>query len=415
VITAQPSGGPWPTSTVGAHFDVQLGKMLDAARNVGDRKAYLGNRAIKWGRIDLSAAGLVPLTREDRVRYRLRANDLIVCEGGEVGRAAIWRDELAECYYQKALHRLRSKTDFDPRVMMALLEYWSEIRAFDTFVTQTSIAHLPRASFLTMPLPVIPSCEQARIAEALDDVNSLIIALESRIEKGNAIKQGMMQQLLTGKTRLPGFEGVWKERSMGSLGTTYGGLFGKTGDDFGVGSGRYIPFMAVMADVLVTERSLMMVQVDKRERQNTVRTDDLIFNTSSETPDELAMCAAVGDMPADTYLNSFCFGFRLTASDVADPLFLAYTFRSGVGRQLMRALAQGVIRYNLSRSHFRNVMVTLPPVDEQRAIAQVLDDAASGIGVLRDRLAKAKAIKRGMMQELVTGRTRLRAEEAVTA
>lgn len=83
MIATRPKDGPWPTSTVGVHFDVQLGKMLDAERNAGEPKPYLGNRAVQWGSIDVSAAGVVPLTREDQVRFRLRTNDLLVCEGGD--------------------------------------------------------------------------------------------------------------------------------------------------------------------------------------------------------------------------------------------------------------------------------------------------------------------------------------------
>jgi type I restriction enzyme S subunit len=194
---------------------------------------------------------------------------------------------------------------------------------------------------------------------------------------------------------------------MGSLGTTYGGLVGKTREDFGVGQAQYIPFMAIMGGVRVTRQSLLKVRVANGERQNAVKTGDLLFNTSSETPDELAMCAVAKGLPVDTYVNSFCFGFRLCDDDTADSLFLAYLFTSGVGRRLMKALAQGAIRYNLSRSQFRKVVVTLPPLDEQRAMAAALSDADELIEGLQRLVAKKEAIKQGMMQQLLTGEARL--------
>ena len=255
---------------------------------------------------------------------------------------------------------------------------------------------------------------QRQIAEVLTDIDRQITVLDRVIAKKEAIKQGMMQQLLTGETRLPGFTGAWKEWSMRSLGKPYGGLVGKTKEDFGVGEARYVPFMAVMARVRVTGQSLLRVRVGSAERQNVIKNDDLLFNTSSETPDELAMCAVATDLPADTYLNSFCFGFRLYSADTADSLFLAYLFRSEAGRQLMKTYAQGAIRYNLSRAQFRNVVVVLPPIDEQRAIAGVLNDIDSVIGALQDVHAKAKSIKQGIMQELLTGRTRLPVVEDAT-
>ena len=79
----------WEVSTVGQEFEIKLGKMLDAEKNVGILKPYIGNRAVQWGQIDITDLSTVPMTRSDIVRFRLREGDLLVCEGGEVGRAAI--------------------------------------------------------------------------------------------------------------------------------------------------------------------------------------------------------------------------------------------------------------------------------------------------------------------------------------
>jgi type I restriction enzyme S subunit len=211
------SGMDWGQSTVGQQFEVQLGKMLDAARNVGELKPYLGNRAVQWGKIEVAAAGVVPMTRSDLPRYRLRRGDLLVCEGGEVGRAAIWRGELPECYFQKALHRLRPKVGYDARLMLALLEYWASVAAFTNYVTQTSIAHLPRDKFVQMPLLVPGASEQELLAEVFDDLQDQVAMLKRLLVKKQAIKQGMMQELLTGKTRLPGFTEPWREVRLGDV------------------------------------------------------------------------------------------------------------------------------------------------------------------------------------------------------
>jgi len=88
----------WNVTTIGDEFSIQLGKMLDAEKNVGVPKPYLGNRAVQWGQIDLSDIGFIKLTSSDLQRFRLREGDLLVCEGGEIGRAAIWRQSIEECY-----------------------------------------------------------------------------------------------------------------------------------------------------------------------------------------------------------------------------------------------------------------------------------------------------------------------------
>ena len=205
----------WRVSTIGAEFRVQLGKMVDAAKNSGVPKPYLGNRSVKWGRIDIDDIDTVPMTRADLQRFRLRQGDLLVCEGGEIGRAAIWDDPIPECYYQKALHRLRSKRGYDVYLMMSLLELWVSTGYLANYVTQTSIAHLPKDKLEIVPVPVPAPHEQCAIAEALSDVDRLLAALDTLIAKKRCIKQAAMQQILAGKTRLQGFAGEWKARTNG--------------------------------------------------------------------------------------------------------------------------------------------------------------------------------------------------------
>jgi type I restriction enzyme, S subunit len=195
-------GQPWGASAVGNEFDIQLGKMLDAGKNAGVAKPYIGNSAVQWGRIDTSDLPIVRMSPRDIERYRLRKGDLLVCEGGDVGRAAIWEAPMDECYYQKALHRLRPRADYDVRFMAALLELWSMNGVFSGYVTQTSIAHLPQDRFARLPLPVPSATEQRNIADVLCDMDSEMSALEALLDKTRALKQGMMQELLTGRTRL---------------------------------------------------------------------------------------------------------------------------------------------------------------------------------------------------------------------
>ena len=185
----------WAESTVGEQFDIQLGKMLDSSRNMGTTKPYLGNRAVQWRHIDVSACGLVPMSDSDIRRYRLVKGDLLVCEGGEVGRAAVWQDELPECYFQKALHRLRPKHGYSPNIMLSLLEHWAKSGYFSGQVSQTSIAHLTRDTLSRLALPVPTQAEQEVLADLVDDLHDQVSALERLIAKKQAVKQGVMQQL----------------------------------------------------------------------------------------------------------------------------------------------------------------------------------------------------------------------------
>ena len=257
---------------------------------------------------------------------------------------------------------------------------------------------------ITLP-PTI--AEQERIAGALSSIDTLIGALTEQIEKKRHIKQGAMQQLLTGKKRLAGFTGEWKSVKLGEIGETYSGLSGKTADDFGKGDAQYITFLNILNNPIIDTTIFERVQVRSGERQNVVHCGDLFFNTSSETPEEVGICAVILDEIENLYLNSFCFGFRLL-DETIDGKYLAYYFRSKEGREIMTTLAQGATRYNLSKSSFCKAEILLPPtIAEQTAIAAVLSGMDTEIAVLEKKRDKYIAIKSGMMQNLLTGKIRL--------
>jgi type I restriction enzyme S subunit len=239
------------------------------------------------------------------------------------------------------------------------------------------------------------------------------------IEKKRNIKQGAIQELLgmrneecgmrnVPRRRLAGFSGAWVEKRLGDCGFCFNGLTGKSGSDFGHGKACYITFLNVLTNVVIDSSIFEPVDICSGENQNEVRRGDIFFNTSSETPEEVGLCAVLEEDVKSVYLNSFCFGFRITDNDVSGR-FLAYWFRASAGRALMTSLAQGSTRYNLSKDAFREACVCIPPtLAEQRAIATVLSDMDAEIAALEAKRAKYESIKQGMMQELLTGKTRLK-------
>jgi type I restriction enzyme S subunit len=267
--------------------------------------------------------------------------------------------------------------------------------------------NLSKSKFIRIKLALPPYKEQRAIAGALSDVDALIAELDVLIQKKQQIKKGAMQQLLTGKKRLPGFSGAWEEKKLEEIGNTYNGLSGKRGADFGDGNHPYIPFLNVMNNPVIDISRFDSVKIKAGESQSTAVKGDLFFNTSSETPEEVGMCSVLLEEIENLHLNSFCFGFRLFKEDEVVPQFLAYYFRSQYGREHMKALAQGSTRYNLSKSKFIKIEVALPSYEEQKAIAQILRDMDAEIQALESKRDKYKQIKQGMMQELLTGKTRL--------
>ena len=267
--------------------------------------------------------------------------------------------------------------------------------------------NLSKRHFLALEVPVPPLREQRAIAAVLSDVDELIGSLEALIAKKRDIKKAAMQQLLTGRIRLPGFAGEWETITLGEIGETFGGLAGKVSADFGDGRARYIAFLDVLEKVVLTRQRFERVSVARSESQNRVMVGDVLFNATSETPEELAMGSMVVVDADELYLNSFCFGYRIANRDRCDPLFLAYFSRGIPGRRAIYALAQGATRYNLSKKRFLMLGFPLPPLPEQQAIATVLYDMDAAIAALESRLDKTRAIKQGVMQQILTGSIRL--------
>ena len=258
---------------------------------------------------------------------------------------------------------------------------------------------------ISIPLP--NETEQQAIANVLSDTDQLIQSLKTLISKKKDIKKGTMQELLTGKKRLQGFTEEWETKKLGNVGRTISGLSGKTKGDFDAGNARFITFMNVMSNVVIDTSILEKVNIKQGETQNTFKKGDLFFNTSSETPEEVGMCAVLLEDIGEVYLNSFCFGYRLNDEEL-DGLFLSYLINSNIGRSIFESLAQGATRYNLSKTNFNNVTLSVPKnINEQIVITQILSDIDAEIKALEQQLQKIQALKKGMMQELLTGRMRL--------
>ncbi|MBQ0090634.1 MAG: restriction endonuclease subunit S [Prevotellaceae bacterium] len=200
----------------------------------------------------------------------------------------------------------------------------------------------------------------------------------------------------------------WVCKQIGTIGYTYNGITGKTKSDFGVGNARYITFLNILNNPQIDTKIFERVNITDKDGQNAVIKGDLFFNTSSETPEEVGICSTLTEEVQNVYLNSFCFGFRLTDKEL-DGLYLSYYFRSHNGRALMTMLAQGATRYNLSKENFNKSYIGVPSTkNEQHRIAQVLSDIDALIASLSRTIEKKRLMKQGAMQQLLTGKTRIK-------
>lgn len=331
-----------------------------------------------------------------------RGSILFVCIGSTIGKCGVASTELTSNQQINAI--FPSPIFSEDYLYYAMAAAAPRVRAL---AGEQAVPLVNKTQFSETYVPLPPLPEQRAIAQALSDVDALLATLDQVIAKKRDLRQATMQQLLTGKTRLPGFCGKWQKKPLGELGATYGGLTGKTKSDFGVGAAKYVTFMNVMTNTVIDCTAFEQVNVTASETQNRVLRGDLLFNGSSETPEEVAFCSLMADEVPDLYLNSFCFGFRLFDDQQVDGLFLTYYIRANPGREMMKSLAQGSTRYNLSKTALCGASVLLPLKEEQAAIAEVLSGMDAELIALEARRDKTRNIKQAMMQELLTGKTRL--------
>ncbi|MDP2797314.1 MAG: restriction endonuclease subunit S [Methanoregula sp.] len=195
----------WEIRTVNELFDSKLGKMLSPVSKTGKfSKPYLRNANVQWGRVDISDLYEMDFSESSYDRYALIFGDVLICEGGEIGRTAIWRDEIKECYYQKAIHRLRPRDDristefFSYHMMYAFLigKTYSELG------TTTTIAHLPGMKLKALLVPVPPRQVQDKIVTLLESIDQKLAAEQSHKEALDTLFASLLHDLMTAKIRV---------------------------------------------------------------------------------------------------------------------------------------------------------------------------------------------------------------------
>ena len=322
---------------------------------------------------------LVSATDRRRLRaYSLDIDDIVFSRVGSVDRNALIRETEAGWLFSGRLLRVR------PRKKRAYAPYLSyqfhgesfKQRVRDVAVGQT-MASLNTSILrnVKVVLPTLP--EQRAITEALGDVDALIAGLERLIAKKRDLKQAAMQQLLTGQTRLPGFSGEWEAKRLGHVLRV---RHGKSQRHVAAADGIY-PILATGGEI--------------------GRTDHYLY----DKPSVLIGRKGTIDEPqyAETPFWTIDTLFFTEIANDASPKFIFYMFKTIKWRSYNEA--SGVP--SLNASTIENIEVRLPKLREQTAIATVLSDMDAEIEALERRLAKTRALKQGMMQELLTGRTRL--------
>ncbi|HIA2682303.1 TPA: restriction endonuclease subunit S [Escherichia coli] len=365
--------------------------------------------------------GRVQVTDKQLEGYQLKYGDVLFNRTSEtfdeIAIAAIYLDNAIATFGGFVIRARPKGNQIDPAYSVFLFQsksYRSQVVKLGQGAIRANIGQkdLARVCILVPPL-----AEQKKIAQILSTWDKAISVTEKLLTNSQQQKKALMQQLLTGRKRLRDengvrFSGEWEYTIFGNLGDTYTGLTGKTKEDFGAGK-PYIPYINIFKNSRIDIQNLEYVQVNDDERQSVVKYGDIFFTTSSETPEEVGMSSVLLEEVSEVFLNSFCFGFRLNNFETLIPKYARYLFRSEHVRRQISTLGQGATRYNLSKRQLIKLELKLPCVEEQQKIAAVLSAADAEISTLEKKLACLRDEKKALMQQLLTGKRRVKVDEAV--
>lgn len=398
--------GEWKKVRLGDLFDI--GNGYTPSKNVPQ---FWTNGTIPWFRMeDIRENGRI---LKDSIQHVTKeavkstglfpANSIIISTTATIGEHALLiADSLANQQFSFLVRKLNRIDSMDIMFIFYhcfLLGDWCRSKSNAGGLLAVNMEDLRNYYF---SLPSLP--EQQKISEYFTEIDRAISLQTEKLSKLKQIKAASLQNMfpqegqMLPKVRFAGFEGEWERVCIGDLGTTYSGLSGKGKSDFGDGNAFYITFLNVLNNAVIDVSKLERVNIREAEKQNMVRKGDLLFNTSSETPEEVGFCSFVADDLENVYLNSFCFGLRIDSSICGT--FFSYIMRSNVGRRLMAFLAQGATRYNLSKKNFCNSFISLPSLPEQQAIANYFTKLDRKIELETQKLEKLKQIKSACLSKM---------------
>lgn len=388
----------------------------------GEGAIAIGGKHISKNYLDLSDAEYISWKKYyESPEIMVKQGDIVLAQRGTLGKSALIKSDIGPATINPSLV-LINKIKCNNLYLIYNMQSSSVTDYILQINSQTSIPMISQKQIEGIKIAIAKlDCEQAAIATALSDVDSLISALTKKIEKKKAIKQGLMQQLLTGKKRLPGYEknrepvqtewGAipkdWKTLSIGKCCSIKAriGWQGLKKSEY-LSSGEY---------VLVTGTDFLNGRIDwkscvyvskKRYEQDAniqiVKHDILITKDGT-----IGKVAFLDDVPCLGTLNSGIFVVR-SHSEELDQCYLSKIFESFIFDAFLESLVAGSTINHLYQKDFVHFKFPVPPTkSEQTAIANILSDCDSEIAALEEKRDKYKEIKQGMMQQLLTGKIRL--------
>lgn len=197
IIGGIPEG--WEQRALGELADVRLGKMLDEKKNRGSPRPYLANVNVRWGSFDICELRTMRFEDSEIEKYGLRDGDIVMCEGGEPGRCALWKDQAPGMMVQKALHRIRSRAGFDNLFLYHCLLYVAKSGRLGGLFTGATIKHLPREKLITVRVDIPPERLVRAFVDFVAPIEAQLRVLEGAIRRATEARDLLLPRLMSGE------------------------------------------------------------------------------------------------------------------------------------------------------------------------------------------------------------------------
>ena len=348
---------------------------------------------LHYGLIHVGLPTMVDLTRDNlpNIKEDNMPKNFELCKEGDVAFADASEDtnevakpieffDLAGKNIVCGLHTIHGR-DNKNKTVIGFKGYAFSSSAFHNQIRRiaqgTKIYSISTKNFSECFIGIPSKVEQTKIATLLRLIDERIATQNKIIDK--------LQSLISGLNDFLHLQVGGSSTSFEELGTSYSGLSGKSGDDFGKGK-PYITYLNIYSNSIVNEEQVDYVVIGNNEKQNTLLYGDLLFTLSSETPDEVGIGAVYLGESDKYYLNSFCFGLHMTATNKVYSPYLAYLVSNSVFRKFIYPLAQGSTRFNLQKNDFMKKKFSLPTFENQKEIARTLNALSSKLETERKLL-----------------------------
>jgi type I restriction enzyme S subunit len=420
----------WEVAPVYARYEVALGKMLDAKRVTGKFSGgYLRNVDVQWNAVNTEGLPEMDFAPWERERYLLRPGDLLVCEGGEVGRTAIWRGEVDECFYQKAIHRVRAHSkEESPRFFYYLMYTLAKRGVFVAGGNPNTIDHLTAVQLRHYRLPFSPPPEQRAIAAFLDRETTRIDALVAKKERLIELLQEKRTALITGavtkgldpnaSTKKSGVEWLgeipahWKVKRLvhlsdPSVPIVYGILLPGPRLSDGV---PYIGAGDIPGHLGLAELPRTTEEIAAQYPRSRIRAGEIVYAIRGSF-------GAVEVVPSELDgVNLSRDAARVAPRQSIVAQWLCWALRSETSQRQFGFYELGATITGVNIRDLKRILIPCPPSGEQSAIAAYLNRETAKLDALiakvREAIDRLKELRISLISAAVTGKIDVREETA---